>query len=181
MTCGLPYNMNLLSLALLSFLLSTGHGASVGPSSWNRQSATCVVCHKLLLSGAGLFCANYGHKRGVWTPCRQAWCGPCYTGHHLTKFPIFEPNDEDGDAPLQANNTDRFLTARAGGHLLCPFQCDLCHFCNIQGRDPLATKPTDSRLLRGYRLRCASSHHRTQQPLASCGMLCWLYNQPHHD
>jgi hypothetical protein len=31
----------------------------------------------------------------------------------------------------------RFKSGRNGDHLLCPFQCDLCHFRNIQGRDPV--------------------------------------------
>jgi hypothetical protein len=28
----------------------------------------------------------------------------------------------------------RFLRARVGVHVLCPFQCELCHFRNMQGR-----------------------------------------------
>jgi hypothetical protein len=30
----------------------------------------------------------------------------------------------------------RFVVARPGDHLCCPFQCELCHFRNIQGRLP---------------------------------------------
>jgi hypothetical protein len=30
----------------------------------------------------------------------------------------------------------RFNEARPGDHLLCPFQCDLCHFRNVHGCDP---------------------------------------------
>jgi hypothetical protein len=28
------------------------------------------------------------------------------------------------------------VEARAGDHIICPFQCDLCHIRNIKGRDP---------------------------------------------
>jgi hypothetical protein len=30
----------------------------------------------------------------------------------------------------------RFIEARAGDHIICPFQCELCHIRNIKGRDP---------------------------------------------
>jgi hypothetical protein len=30
---------------------------------------------------------------------------------------------------------DRFRTARSGDHLILPFQCDQCHYCNIKGRE----------------------------------------------
>jgi hypothetical protein len=30
----------------------------------------------------------------------------------------------------------RFAVVRPGDHLFCPFQCELCHFRNIQGRSP---------------------------------------------
>jgi hypothetical protein len=32
---------------------------------------------------------------------------------------------------------DLFEVARPGDHLLCPFQCELCLFRNIQGISPL--------------------------------------------
>jgi hypothetical protein len=30
----------------------------------------------------------------------------------------------------------RFREARAGDHMMTPFQCDVCHFRNIYHRDP---------------------------------------------
>jgi hypothetical protein len=32
----------------------------------------------------------------------------------------------------------RFTCARNGDHLMLTFQCELCHFRNIQGKDPMA-------------------------------------------
>jgi hypothetical protein len=47
----------------------------------------------------------------------------------------------------------RFEVARPGDHLLCPFQCELCLFRNIQGRLPLfgEGKLSDVVLLRALR------------------------------
>jgi hypothetical protein len=56
--------MNHYLLALLSLSSLTGPGVSGAPSSWNLQTATCGSCQKLLLNGAGLFCANFSHPRG---------------------------------------------------------------------------------------------------------------------
>lgn len=36
----------------------------------------------------------------------------------------------------QEEERERFTRARDGDHLMVPFQCDLCHFRNIQLRDP---------------------------------------------
>jgi hypothetical protein len=46
---------------------------------------------------------------------------------------------------------DRFKTARNGDHLLCPFQCDLCHFRNIQRRNPVPGLPKEKLLLQCIR------------------------------
>ena len=34
------------------------------------------------------------------------------------------------------NDHKRFKEGQDGDHLMCPFQCDRCHFINIQGREP---------------------------------------------
>ena len=48
-------------------------------------------------------------------------------------FPIKRPVSlEDEDAVIDAKDYDRFVVARAGDHLMVQFQCDLCHFRNIQ-------------------------------------------------
>ena len=43
---------------------------------------------------------------------------------------IDENIEEDASKKL------RFKTARNGDHMICPFQCDMCHFHNIQKSDP---------------------------------------------
>jgi hypothetical protein len=45
-------------------------------------------------------------------------------------------DDEGNEVTEPGGELLRFLTARKGDHLLTPFQCELCHFRNIQARDP---------------------------------------------
>lgn len=56
--------------------------------------------------------------------------------------------DIDGEDLLAPGDELRFQTARNGDHLMCPFQCDLCHFRRLKGRDPLyGFRPDDVTLL----------------------------------
>jgi hypothetical protein len=96
---------------------------------------------------SGVFCANFASSRMCWRPCRRVWCGKCYTPHPLDKFFWFEVTDEDGFDWRPAEERLRHLHARDGDHLLTPFQCDLCMFCNLQGRDPLKADAKDDLLL----------------------------------
>lgn len=54
------------------------------------------------------------------------------------QFPIKVAMDmgPDGAMVEDPRDKDRFLTARSGDHLVHEFQCDLCHFRNIQNLDP---------------------------------------------
>ena len=73
------------------------------------------------------------------------WHGRCYKLRVEDNFPIATLKDEDGlDDPREL---EKFRFARNGDHLLSPFQCDLCHFRNIQGRDPSPSLPLDKQLL----------------------------------
>lgn len=53
------------------------------------------------------------------------------------QFPIKRAMEmgADGDIEEDPKDRDRFLFGRAGDHLMHEFQCDKCHFRNIQGRD----------------------------------------------
>ena len=64
-------------------------------------------------------------------------------------FPIAKLNEVEGiNDPGEA---DKFKHARNGDNFLCPFQCDLCHFRNIQFRNPRAESRQDKNLLIGIR------------------------------
>ena len=77
------------------------------------------------------------------------WHGKCYRKRQDDVFPMTVLKDEDGiDDPCEL---EKFQYARNGDHLMAPFQCDLCHSRNIQGRDPSVGVILDKRLLTAIR------------------------------
>jgi hypothetical protein len=82
--------------------------------------------------------------------CEGAWHGPCYCQFDNDPFPVLQATDLDesflGEEGLEEDDPNWFKCGRDGYHLMCPFQCDLCHFRNIQGRRPGA-KVQDNVLL----------------------------------
>lgn len=62
------------------------------------------------------------------------------------KFPRVLPLDEEG-LPLPEEDEERYNHARRGDTLMVPFQCQLCHFRNLKGRNPSVTSDEDHRLL----------------------------------
>jgi hypothetical protein len=61
------------------------------------------------------------------------------------------PADDEGFDQTLGGEEKRFIVGRNGDHLMCPFQCDLCHFRNIQKRDPLFGRRKDILLLQCIR------------------------------
>jgi hypothetical protein len=70
-------------------------------------------------------------------PCQKAWCAECYKVPKGSRFPIRLLNDEDGIVLVNDEDKTRLLGARVGDHAVCPFQCELCHLWNLQGRSPI--------------------------------------------
>jgi hypothetical protein len=58
---------------------------------------------------------------------------------------------EDGEAVVRSLQDVRCMEGRNGDNLVCPFQCDLCHFRNIKRRDSFASNLKDLSLLCGIR------------------------------
>jgi hypothetical protein len=83
-----------------------------------------------------LCCANASHARGGWPKCSGYWCHGCYRLEDDKYFPIRRPTDEDGYVVIVPRDRDRFMFGRAGDQLLTTFQCDTCHFRNINFRSP---------------------------------------------
>ena len=79
----------------------------------------------------------------------MAWHGNCYRLRAGDKFPIAKLQDIEGIN--DPSEDDKFKFARNGDNFLCPFQCDLCHFRNIQSRDPVPGRRQDANLLIGIR------------------------------
>jgi hypothetical protein len=89
-----------------------------------------------------------------WSPCQAAWCGKCYKPGAHDNYPVKELMEEDGTPVVRSlRDKNRFIIGRNGDHLVCPFQCDLCHFRNIKRRNPKAGNYQDQTLLTGIR-RC---------------------------
>jgi hypothetical protein len=111
-------------------------GVSGTPIQWWTWRAPCGKCRILISYRKGIFCANLFTGRVNWKPCQKAWCGDCYTRLKGGRFPVRLPKDEEGN--LLVNEEDKLYLAVAGpgDHLFCPFQCDLCHFRNLQVRSP---------------------------------------------
>jgi hypothetical protein len=95
-----------------------------------------VRCNRSLKLGLGVFCANFASRRGEWKPCRSAWCGKCYVPMKWDKYPVKVLKTEEG-LPIIGCLQDKhnYRKVRNSDFLMCAFQCDLCHFRNIQKRD----------------------------------------------
>jgi len=137
---GKRINMNLLPSHSSYLYCLAALGRSAGVSSWMSSSIQCLECGILICEGSGVVCANFGHRRPRSGSCRGAWHARCYTQTARDAFPVLRASDLD-DAMLTAedlkeDDPNRFKLARESDHLMCPFQCDRCHFVNIQGRVP---------------------------------------------
>ena len=56
-----------------------------------------------------------------------------------------------------------FLEARAGDHLFCPFECDICSFWRLRGHEPDASKPADA-VLQAYIRRASLDAFWSRRP-----------------
>jgi hypothetical protein len=63
------------------------------------------------------------------------------------EFPVRQPKDVDGIIQVLEGDEDRFQYGRDGDHLLLSFQCGLCHFRNMEGRNPIAGNSLDEKVL----------------------------------
>ena len=63
------------------------------------------------------------------------------------EFPVRQPKDVDGITQVIDGEEDRFQYGRNGDHLLLSFQCELCHFRNMEGRNPVVGNNLDDRVL----------------------------------
>ena len=63
------------------------------------------------------------------------------------RFHINKPVDESGFEQVEVKDTNRFLEARDGDHLVCSFQCDKCLFFLLKGRTPIHRNIKDEFLM----------------------------------
>jgi hypothetical protein len=115
------------------------------------MEGNCASCTKKIAKGEGVFCANFYARRAGWSACHKAWCGECYSVQSTSPFPIRQAEDDEGFDQTLSGDEKRFRVARNGDNLMCPFQCDMCHFQNIQKRDPIPGNRKDKLLLQCIR------------------------------
>jgi hypothetical protein len=65
----------------------------------------------------------------------------------LDKYPVLQAKDVEDSLmdpdDLVDNDPMRYQEARDGDHLMCPFQCDECHFVNIHRCQSNSLSPQD--------------------------------------
>ena len=65
--------------------------------------------------------------------------------HPCDSFYVQKTLDEEEDLETEEVLSDRFQVGRPGDHLMgIPFECDLCHFRNLNGRDPCKRSAKDA-------------------------------------
>lgn len=119
--------------------------------SW---TGPCVKCGKIRKDGAGLFCGNFSIGREDFPPCQVVWCGKCYREQEGDPYPRrqdLKDDDEENegwDGEETEEDKDRYRCARDGDYLMgVPFECDLCHFRNLNHRNPKLKDARDVRTL----------------------------------
>lgn len=127
-------------------------------------SASCKGCGKCVPSYLdGLVCSNAlvarrsaGLVGGLakrfdstnsYPACGGIWCGPCY-GLDESATGGGGGKSGTGASANDVGSSARRIAARNGDHLMTQFQCERCHFVNIQGRLPIDGFPKDVALLR---------------------------------
>lgn len=79
------------------------------------------------------------------------WCHGCYESKNEDGFPRRALMDEGGRTVEDQDDGSRFMFGRGGDQFMLRFQCDMCHFQNIKGRDPVPTNGLDDKILRSIR------------------------------
>jgi hypothetical protein len=100
---------------------------------------------------SGIRCGNFGVRQHDNSWCRNVWHGKCCVQHKSDDFPVLGQQDLDAslidESFLEDDDPKRFQEGRDRDHLMCPFQCEDCHFINIQGRAPNPDNPCDGLIL----------------------------------
>jgi hypothetical protein len=102
--------------------------------SWMGQCQECSTTRK---RGHGLFCGNFLLAQGNYHPCRSVWCGTCYCELPNNNFPRLDHLQSGSDLEVDSAYTqNRYRCGQDGDHLMgIPFECNLCSFWNVVGRD----------------------------------------------
>ena len=99
----------------------------------------------------GIICANFGCRDNLGSLCKSAFHSHCFQQGENDEYPVISLRDLNNslvdDSTMFDEDPLRFKEVRDGDYLMTPFQCDICHFVNIQGRLPQALDKQDKLLL----------------------------------
>ncbi len=98
-----------------------------------------MVCSRQVKPMQGICCGNSYSSQEDWPPCQNMWHVECYTslGQGIVKFLTVVMKDVAGNPwHKESNRQAKMLTAVEGARLCIPFQCKVCWFRNLEGRDP---------------------------------------------
>ena len=126
------------SFTSLSIEAILGDGNTV--TSWEHWRGNCQQCGRKVKSLNGLFCANFCYTRGLFSPCHNVWCHECYVTDGQLKFPVKKNSDMEEGFDLE-DDENSFMYARKGDEFMTTFQYELCHFRNIQKKNPKSQSP----------------------------------------
>jgi len=135
---GPPTCTNICGLVLSCLLHTTaGLGPSSKPDCWWKGSRMCAGCLRPVMEMQGIHCGNSFTSRNGLPPCHNVWHAVCYTYHGEIKFPMPGIIDEEGNPWHNEEAQHRqMMEGDEGSHLCIPFQCKLCWYWNLEGRNP---------------------------------------------
>ena len=94
----------------------------------------------MVSASSGIICSNFGVERYPGVRCAGVWYAACYTKCNDNNFTVLGRDNLDdslmGLNDLEADNPYIFHVVRNGDHMMLLFQCNVCHFLNIQKRGP---------------------------------------------
>lgn len=118
---------------------------------WKIGESLCQHCSSKVKTVSGIICGNFSHERIPGYRCSGFFHAKCYCQHEDDNFSVLGDDNADnslmGVNEILSDDPKRFKEARDNDHMMLPFQCDMCHFVNIQYRLPVRGRQADDLLL----------------------------------
>ena len=135
---GVSQCMKLLPLRLENIFFKDLIGKSDIFQQWIDEKYWCCKCSGTVPVSSGFICSNFGVERYPGVRCSGMWHAVCYTKRNDNNFLLMGWDDINDLLmrvnDLEANDPHKFQVARNGDHIMLLFQCNICHFLNIQKR-----------------------------------------------
>ena len=141
----------------------TGLGNLKGHQRCSLWRGNCLRCTKPLRWPTGIFCGFFCWKLGRFPACQAAWCGGCYTLVDTLCFHFHWEQTTRNHTEASENNVERlervtawkskkqhledYKEGRNGDSLMTPFECDVCIFRKLKGREFNLKNSKDTLLL----------------------------------